>query len=298
MNFAEIGYLKEDEKLWVKKYILKLPKAIKEKYFFCFVPLKIEKIKLADEIGYKITLPITKSEENMRLKERMIKKAVAFFMDKKVEIIINNDYIPIPAMFLQARGSLLLSYFSYEEIKKYCVNKEIELGKLKIVVKDGGNLETFVVLNRLFGEINHLSVCTDAKMEFTSFYNSIYEETGLVTEIFSNPKSAYMKEADVIINCSSDMENYEYIFKKGALYIECAPIKGKLKRIMERRKDLSFVYETSLKMGEEELKSSQLEALIFIKCKDIKKTVTEFRIEKSDIETAKFLEAAGFVLKG
>ena len=298
MKFAEIGYIKDGGKLWVKNYILKLPKAIKEKYFFCLVPLKVEEIKLADERGYRITLPITKNEENIKLKERMIKKTIAFLMDKNIEIIINNDYIPMPVMFLQARGSILLSYFVYEEIKSYCNKKKLDLGKLKILVKDGKNLETFIVLSKLFGEVNQLSICTDNEGEFSSFCNSVYEETGLVTEFFSNPKSGYMKEADIVINCSADMENYDYIFKKDALYIECSSVKGKLKRIMERRQDLNFLYETNKMVGNKSLNSSQLEALVFAKCKDVKKVVTGFKGEKSGGDASKFLDMASLVLKG
>ncbi len=271
MKFAEIGYLKEGESLWVSDFVMRLPKRIRDKYFLCFVPLKIEPAFVGDAEGIKITLPITSLEQNMTLYTRMIKKTVSLLMSKEIQIVINEDRIPLPADFIQARGSIAVSYFVSRIFKDACVRHNIKPEDAKVVVTDGKNLETFLVLNSLIGEVNHLSVRTDNKAALEDLADTIFEESGLVTEFFVSPKSSYIKNADVIINCSSDMENFDYVFKKGLIYIEASPFKGKLNRLISRRDDIYFFTNLYTEVCGVNLDAAHMEVLFLIKCAQSKK---------------------------
>jgi|GEM_PF-4801162 hypothetical protein len=269
MKFAEIGYIKDDESLWISGFAQKLPKPLKTKYLTAFVPLKTEEVTMLDEDGLKITLPITKNEDNQALRVRVIKKACAMIMEKDIKVIINPDNIAFPLGFMEANGALANAIFADQLLKMAADIKDIDLATAEVVLVDGYNFNTIAVLEAIKAEVNHLCIYTCRKKILSDVINSIYEETGLVIECFSSPKSKCMVEGDVIINCSSDMDNYDYAFKKESVFIEASGYLSKVARMIQKRTDMFFVTNFTATVKDEETNARAIEALLFTKNSDI-----------------------------
>jgi len=269
MKFAEIGYIKDDESLWISGFVKKLPKPMQTKYLMAFVPLKTEEVTMMGEEGLKITLPITRNEDNQSLRVRMIKKACALLMEKDIKVIINPDNIAFPCGFMEAKGGLANAIFADQLLKIAADTKNVDLATAEVVLLDGYNFNTMAVIDAIKSEVNHLCIYTCRKEGLTDVINSVYEETGLVIECFSSPKSMLMSQGDVIINCSADMENYDYAFKRGSVFIEASGYLAKVTRMIQKRTDLFFVTNFTAKVMDEDTDARAIEALIFIKNNDL-----------------------------
>ncbi|MGE4213513.1 MAG: hypothetical protein AB7E42_01890 [Anaerotignaceae bacterium] len=269
MNFAEIGYIKDDESLWISRFIQKLPKPLQTKYLMAAVPLKTDEVTMLGQDGLKITLPITKNEENQALRVRVLKKACALLMEKNIKVILNPDNIAFPFGFMEAKGGLANAIFADQLLKIAAHTKNIDLATAEVVLIDGYNFNTVAVLEAIKAEVNHLSIYTCRKEGLKDILNSIYEETGLIIECFSSPKSTLMSEGDVIINCSADMENYDYAFKRGSVFIEASGYLAKVARMIQKRTDLFFVTNFKAIVSDEDTDARGIEALIFIKNSDL-----------------------------
>lgn len=269
MKFAEIGYIKDDESLWISKFVQKLPKPLQTKYLMATVPLKIEEVSMLGESGLKITLPITEKEDNQSLRIRVLKKTCALLMEKEIKVILNPDNIAVPFGFMEAKGGLANAIFADQLLKTAAAKKSVDLATAEVVLIDGYNFNTIAVLEAIKAEVNHLSIYTCRKEGLKDVLNSIYEETGLIIECFSSPKSTLMAEGDIIINCSADMENYDYVFKRGGIFIEASGYLAKVARMIQKRTDLLFVTNFKAEISHEQTDSRGVEALIFIKNSDL-----------------------------
>lgn len=269
MKFAEIGYISEDENLWISGFVQKLPRPLQTKYLMAVVPLKIQEVTMLGEKGLKITLPITKNEDNQALRIRVLKKVCALLMEREIKVILNPDNIAFPFGFMEAKGGLVNALFADQLLGIAARAKEIDLATAEVVLIDGYNFNTVAVIEAIKSEVNHLSIYTCRKEGLKNLLNSVYEETGLIIECFSSPKSALMSEGDIVINCSADMENYDYIFKRNGVFIEASGYLAKVERVMQKRTDMFFIINYKAKIADEDTDARGVEALIYIKNDDL-----------------------------
>ena len=190
-------------------------------------------------------------------------------MEKEIKVILNPDNIAVPFGFMEAKGGLANAIFADQLLKIAAKTKNIDLATDEVVLIDGYNFNTVAVLEAIKSEVNHLSIYTCRKEGLKDILNSIFEETGLIIECFSSPKSTLMAEAAVIINCSADMENYDYAFKRGSVFIEALGYFAKVARMIQKRTDLFFVTNFKAEISQEETDSRCVEALILMKNNDL-----------------------------
>ncbi|MCI8342732.1 MAG: hypothetical protein HFE62_05935 [Firmicutes bacterium] len=265
MDFAEIRYAKNFDETVYKTFIGKLPRVLYLKYLMLFAPLKIKNVQAFGAEGIEVILPVYKHEEDADLKLRLIKKAAAVFLEKKTEIVINRDKIPMVNGFKEVTGSVAMAFFMKYIINEAARLKGIDLSSAEIVVIDGENLQTYAVINSIKEEVNNLWIHTYQKKRLEAVVDMVYEYSGLLAECFENAESCAMAGGDIIINCRGDMENFDFILKKGAIFIDVSGMSGKFNRLAEERKDMFAFNDCRFKIGNEMTDSYGAEAYFLIK---------------------------------
>ena len=120
-------------------------------------------------------------------------------------------------------------------------------------------------MDTIYPHINYLCVYTDRQEDFAQKAEEIYEEYGLRIQFFSGEKNKQFSEANVILNCGCDMENYDYRLQKNAFYFDIAQNKQKLRRLRSRRNDLFFCDGLLLKWDNKTYLSKEIEAILRVR---------------------------------
>lgn len=289
MKFAVFKYCKSAEDLNIAGILKKLPKGIQDFYIEKKNPYISKEFKILEAEGYEITLPLlsTEPETNFLKADSIIKKTIKDALSLGVEIAVFPNDMVYSTDIKAAEGKALFAFFVSEAAKKLLRSIEKDIKTAEFVLIDGGNFLTDLVLDSLYPEVNYLSIYTDRVENFEKRQESIYEDTGLNIQLFSSVRNPAMKEADVIINASGDLENYDYFFKSGSIYLDINKNTQKLKRIMRKRDDMVFVDGISFKYNESYFKGSLLEAYFYVSNEEFRTFITKeysLRLQKSIME--------------
>ena len=251
MKFAEINYSHKKEDFGIHKFFLKLPDSIINWYLLHY-PFYIQEMTLEQAEGYKVKI---------YQKAAKIEKLMLELQQKEVDVLLTNCDIPLPSIIDVSYGNIINSIFVLEAAQKAIKRQSKTLQESKFLIIDGKNRITNIVLDALYPYINYLSIYTDKPENFSQKEQEIYEEYGLQIEFFSEVKSKLFQEFNVIINCSFDMDNYDYKIQKNAFFFDVVYNKEKLRRLMARRNDLLLSNGLYLKWKNKTYLSKQIEAI-------------------------------------
>lgn len=271
MDFAEIRYLENGSKVWFKPFIRNLPETVYRKYIMAFPPVKMEEIKAYGGSGLKITFPVHKDNKDPDLELRLIKKTAAILMDKKIDIVINREGIPFMHGFKEVTGGIAMAFFMNQIINEAAKAKGIDLSKAEVVIIDGGGISTYAAMYSVKEEVNKLWIQTERKEKLAGMIDMIYDYSGLLAECFESVNNPIMANGDIIINCKEDMEDFDNIFKKGAVYVDTSSIEGKSERILKKRGDMLILNNCRFKIGADETDAYGAETYFLIKIKEFQK---------------------------
>lgn len=252
----------EEKKKWLLSNLLE---GCKRK----FRPYTIEEMGFDGEEGLKVQLEGTKEEisENWERWEKILGQMITDCYDREGRILIPKTELLLPRGKVPvAEGKLLHGFFAKEILEKAVELQGKSLQEAKVVIMDGGNALTDLVLQMVYPAVNDLSVYTDREEDFMVKREEIYEDCGLYVQTIGDYKNPFFREADVIFNCGCFSENYDYAIKTGAFYFDVSKNKRKLKQLAVRREDL-FLADGLLFSGEqgEKIPSSFLEGICAIK---------------------------------
>ena len=241
MKFAEITTSKKKEEFGMPKFFLKFPDFIIH-WYLLHHPFYIQETNLENAKGYHVT--IYQQAEN-------IEKLLWELQQKEVDILLLYCDIAFPSIIDISYGNILHSLLVLEAAKKAIKRQSKTLQHSKFLIIDGKeNFMTNIVLDSLYPFVNYLSIYTERPEYFLQRAEEIYEEYGLRLELFSDTR--LFQAFNIVINCSNDMENYDYKLQKNAFFFDVA------------QNDLLLSNGLLLKWNKKTYLSKQIEAILRI----------------------------------
>lgn len=268
MKFAKIEYVNSIDEIEMNPLVKKMPQKICDYYIEKANPYTCNEIEIMGAEGYQVKIPLTLQEAkgNYKKNELLIKKTLNDMQRKGrgIEIVVPPEEIMFPNTIKTSDGKAIFALTLQLAITKILKILGKDIRNTEFLMIDGGNFITNLILDCISNEINYLSVYTDRIENFEEKAEMIYEDCGLNIQIFSNSKNSLMKEADIVINGGIDLENYDYFFKKGAVYLDVNKNRQKLMRLRAKRNDMIFIDDVELKWDGAYLKTALFEGAEYI----------------------------------
>lgn len=266
LKFAKIQYAKTEEEIPMNGLIRKMPRRFRDYYIKKKNPYTIKQVNVLETEGYEVCLPITieEAKKNYIKNEMIVKNTLRDLNENEVGIIIPPQGILFPNGMRHADGKIIFAFFLNKTINRIFKRLGRDRKNAEFLIIDGGNFLTDLVLDCIYPEVNFLAIYTDRSQKLEEKGEEIYQDCGLNVQIFSNSKNAFLREADIIINCSMDLENYDYFFKKKAIYLDVIQNKAKIRRLMAKRADMLFVDGFQLKRENCYLSGEMMESIEYI----------------------------------
>ncbi|NDO47514.1 hypothetical protein [Clostridium sp. MD294] len=257
MKFAEIQCSTKIESFGIPKIFLKLPHFILNWYLLQYRPFCIKEMNLANAEGYEIKIYQNLEQQT----EKQIQKLLLFLKQKEVAVVLTDCDIILPNNIKICYGTILNSLLVLQATQKAIKRQHKTLQESRFLIIDGENFITDLVLDVLYPHVNYLSIYTNRQEYFTKKTEQIYEDYGLCLEFFTGEKNKLFGTYNVIINCSNNMDNYDYKIQKNAFYFDIIQNKPKMKRLLSRRNDLLLSDGLLLKWQNNTYYSKQLETI-------------------------------------
>ena len=255
-----------------------LPSKVMHFYIEHFRPNTICETELLGAKGYHAKIHL--SEEQLQKKElkgqKIIEKMLKNLEELGVQIVVpppKQGNIPTGILPI-SNGKIVKGLYVMEAITKFLTLQKKDLKDARIVLVDGGNVLTHLILDRVYPNVNFLSILTDRQEDFEKKIQAIYEDCGLNVYLFSNGKNTAMAEADIILNCGCEMENYDYTIKPQAFYFDIAQNRRKLQRLMLRRDDIFIADGILLQKEKKPYTDKEVEAAAYVSKNEFKTLVS------------------------
>lgn len=276
MKFAQIQYAANTEEIHINGFMKRMPRKMKEFYIEKRNPYTLEEMKLLNTEGYQVCLPITREQasKDSRKNDIIVRNTLKELSDREVGIVIPPKEMAFPNVIRNAEGKIIFSFLLMKTINRVFRLLERERKNAEFLLIDGSNFITDLVLDIIHPNVNFLAIYTDRSSRFEEKAEEIYQSCGLNVQVFSNSKNAFLREADVIINCGMDLENYDYFFKKRAVYLDANQNKAKLKRLMVKRQDMLFIDGIKLKKENDKLEAELYESIEYINNQSFRQFLT------------------------
>lgn len=301
MKLGLVTYCKKGELPYQKGFATHLPPKLRKFYIEKFHPYDVYETELLGIQGYEIKFFLTSEQIRQRgmVGQKLLEKMVRDVSGRGVRILIPplQGSLPI-GMLPLSNGKAVKGFFAMDAIEKVLKKQNKELKDSKIVLVDGGNFLTHLVLDRVYSKVNFLSIFTDRKEDWEEKVENIYEDCGLNVFLFSNGKNNAMSEADVILNCGCEMENYDYTIPKGAFYFDLAQNRRKLERLLARREDIFLSDGILLKKNKKIYTDCEVEGAFYAGKEQFQRFLDSRYDEVAAEEAEDFLRSQEFQLQG
>lgn len=223
-------------------------------------PFVLDETTLWDAAGYLVSIP----EVSDSRRDKQMEKLAEALHKREVGVLLPRGEGPLPPGFPVAEGKGIFALFVMEAAKLALAAADIPLQEAKFVVLDGGNGLTRYLLEAIYPQVNHLSVYTAKVESFSEITDRIFADCGLSLQAFAHYKNELMREADVIVNGALELANFDYYFKKGAIYLDVNRNLAKERRLRRRREDMYFVGELLFSAGDTILTNRELSAAAYV----------------------------------
>ena len=262
MKAAKVRFLEKGETPVVPKGMKILPKGVQKKYIEKRKPYRVDPGEIL------IAILQTTAEEGMSSVWRKNARTMLERLKKDgIAIIIPPTTGELPWDILpMAKGKKLMQFFAFAGAKEALrrMGKQSEESRFLLA---GGDAEVWrSILLSMGTDVNHLSILTDAKKEAEVLGQELFEEYGLLTEVFASPKNPLFAQADVVFGCGLEQRNYSHILKEGAIFIDLAENRPVLRKLQESRLDVTVIDGFFFRRGEKQMDGSTAEAEAFLSC--------------------------------
>lgn len=216
-----------------------------------------------------------------------------------VEIIIPPVEGELPRDILPfADGRRLTNLFAFPGAKEILKRQGKNPEECRYLLA-GGNEEAWrTALISMGNEVNHLAVFTADTGEAKKLEQELFEEYGLMAEVFASPKHPAFGAADVVFGCGMEQRRYEYMLGEGAVWIDLAGNRPVLRKLAERRRDVVALDGFFFRKGKEQMEGRMAEAEAFLSCDTFRRN---FSVPLSETEGKGILcelQERGYALSG
>lgn len=151
------------------------------------------------------------------------------------------------------------------------------------------------VLSSMGNEVNHLYIFTPQPEKAEPLTRWLYEERGLLAEVFSSPKHPALREADAVLSCGMEQRPYEYMLKKGCVWLDLAGNRPVLRRLRQSRLDVAAAEGFYFRLGTQQMEGRFAEAEAFLRCTAFRQSWERFPAGEGLFRQ---LKAEGFAVSG
>lgn len=167
-----------------------------------------------------------------------------------------------------AEGRKITAVFAFAGAAEALRRKGMEPAQASYLIAGGEPLLWEQAFSSMGNEVNRLSIYTEQKRAAEAIAEQLYEERGLLVEVFSSPKNPAFTKADAILSCGLEQRNYEHILKQGCFWLDLAGNRPALRRLTRLRPDITaaegFYFHTG--SGEGQTEGHEAEADAYISC--------------------------------
>ena len=263
MKMAKVRFLEKGERAVLPKGGRLLPEAVQKKYIETCRPYR-----LTAERDILTGILQTDAENSMmqvwrknavKLMERLKKEGVEIILPP-VEGELPRDILPF------ADGRRLTNLFAFEGAAEALRRQGKHPEECRYLLVGGNEDGWRVALTSMGNEVNHLSIFTLDPNGAKELTQELFEERGLMTEVFSSPKNAVFSQADVVVCCGMEQRAYEHMLGKGTVWVDLAGNRPVLRRLMEHRTDVVVMDGFFFKKEEMQMEGRMAEAEAFLSC--------------------------------
>lgn len=263
MKTAKIRFLEKGEQAVLPKGGKLLPKGLREKVIESCRPYRLtaEKDMLTGILQTDAENGMTQvwRKHAVKLMERLKKEGVEIIIPP-IEGELPRDVLPFAA------GRRLTNLFAFQGAAE-ALRRQGKNPEECTYLLAGGNEEVWrSALTSMGNEVNHLAIFTIDPNSAKGLTQELFEEWGLMTEVFSSPKNPVFQQADVVFCCGMEQRAYEHMLGNEAVWIDLAGNRPVLRRLQEKRPDISAVDGFFFKRGEVQLEGRFAEAEAFLSC--------------------------------
>lgn len=293
MKMAKIRFLEKGESAVVPKWSKLLPK--QWGYVERRRPFRIE-----EEKG--ILTGILQTDKETGMTERWRKngmKLLAALEKTGVGIVIPPIEGEFPRGSLPcAEGSRLTNLFAFQGAAEALRRQGKNPAECRYLLVGGREDVWRSALSSMGNEVNRLAIFTAAPDSAKGLVQELFEERGLMTEVFSSPKNPLFQEADVILCCGLEQRAFEHILKDNCFFLDLAGNRPVLRRLQQLRPDISVADGFFFKVDGKQMEGRFAEAEAFLSC-DIFRENWRFHLaESARMEMLCELKEKGYAVSG
>lgn len=263
MKTAKIRFLEKGEAARLPNGVKLLPRGMQKKY--------IETCRLYRLTAEKdILTGILQTEAENSMLQVWRKNAVKLMERLKkegVEIIIPPIEGELPRDILPfADGRRLVNLFAFEGAAEALKRLGKNPAECTFLLAGGTEEKWRTALTSMGNEVNHLAIFTAEPEKAAGLTQELFEEYGLLTEVFASPKNPLFRQADVIFGCGMEQRAYEHMLGDGVVWVDLAGNRPVLHRLMEKRPDVMVADGFFFRIGKRQLEGRYAEAEAFLTC--------------------------------
>ena len=165
-----------------------------------------------------------------------------------------------------AEGRKITSVFAFAGAAEALRRKGTEPAQASYLIAGGEPWLWEQAFSSMGNEVNRLSIYTEQKRAAEAVAERLYEECGLLVEVFSSPKNPAFAKADAILSCGLEQRSYEHILKQGCFWLDLAGNRPALRRLVRLRPDITaaegFYFHTATEEGQTEGREAEADAYI------------------------------------
>lgn len=263
MKMAKVRFLEQGENARLTKGAKLLPKAVQKKYIETCRPYRLtaERDVLTAILQTDAETGRTQvwRKNAVKLMERLKKEGVEIILPP-VEGELPRGILPF------ADGKRLTNLFAFEGAAEALCRQGKHPEECRYLLVGGNEDDWRVALTSMGNEVNHLSIFTLDPNGAKELTQELFEERGLMTEVFSSPKNAVFSQADVVFCCGMEQRAYEHMLGKGTVWIDLVGNRPVLRRLMEHRTDVVVMDGFFFKKEGMQMEGRMAEAEAFLSC--------------------------------
>lgn len=263
MKTAKIRFLEKGEQAVLPKGGKLLPKGLQKKVIESCRPyrLTVEKDMLTGILQTDAENGMTQvwRKHVVKLMERLKKEGVEIIIPP-IEGELPRDVLPFAA------GRRLTNLFAFQGAAE-ALRRQGKNPEECTYLLAGGNEEVWrCALTSMGNEVNHLAIFTIDPNSAKGLTQELFEEWGLMTEVFSSPKNPVFQQADVVFCCGMEQRAYEHMLGNEEVWIDLAGNRPVLRRLQEHRADIVVMDGFFFRRGKRQMEGRFAEAEAFLSC--------------------------------